>query len=151
MHELGYCEALLPVVAKRADGRAVDRVGVTAGVRHKLVADVMQMAWQMTASGTPYAEATIVLDEIPITAVCRDCGHQFSTVDSLAECPSCQALGPELEGGDEIALGWLQYAGSAPSDREVADASVSGPSADDQHDHIDDHADVVHHHQPKGD
>ena len=34
MHEVGYCEALLPVVDGRAQGRAVDAIGIRAGVRH---------------------------------------------------------------------------------------------------------------------
>lgn len=137
MHELGYCEALLPAVDQRAGGRAVHRIGITAGVGHRLVPDVMQMAWQIAADGTPYADATTVLEQRSMTGTCRDCGHRFHTDDTLAECPECGALGPRLDGGDEFMLAWLQYA-DAP-DRDVARSPIAGLSVHDVHDHDHDH------------
>lgn len=133
MHEVGYCEALLPVLDRRARGRPVAAIGITAGVRHRLVGDVMAMAWQLTAADGPYARATTVLEEVEMTGTCRDCGVTFQTDDTLAECPGCGAIGPALSGGDEFMLGWVQYAGV--DDREVAEAAVAGPSPDDHQEH----------------
>lgn len=132
MHELGYCEALLPVVEARASGRAVTAIGIRAGVRHRLVADVMQMAWQLAAAETPYAAATTVVDQVAMTGTCRQCGHRFPTDDTLADCPHCAAIGPALTGGDEFVLDWLQYEGSH---RVPAGAAVADPPGHDHHDH----------------
>lgn len=131
MHELGYCEALLPVLDRRAAGRTVTAVGIIAGVRHKLVADVMQMAWQLAADATPYADAITVIDEVEMQATCGSCDHQFTTADTLAACPECAAVGALLAGGDEFALGWVQFADSPGPDTTTA--AVAGPSATDHH------------------
>jgi hydrogenase nickel incorporation protein HypA/HybF len=127
MHEIGYCEALLPAVERRADGRTVRRIGIRAGTRHRLVPDVMQVAWSQTAADTPYADAVTVLDETPMTAECTGCGHRFETADTLAECPECGVIGPRLSGGDEFALAWIEYADSVSSAPERTDEALAAP------------------------
>ena len=109
MHEVGYCEALLPVVDARAQGRAVGAIGIRAGVRHGLMGDVMQMAWQMVADGTPYADASTLLEASRMHATCGGCAWQYDTEDTLSECPSCGAVGARLAGGDEFGLAWVRY------------------------------------------
>lgn len=127
MHEIGYCEALLPAVERRANGRTVRRIGIRAGTRHRLVPDVMQVAWSQTAADTPFADAETVIDELPMHAVCTDCGHEFETDDTLAECPRCELVGPLLSGGDEFALEWIEYADGDSAATERTDESLAAP------------------------
>lgn len=132
MHEIGYCEALLPAVARRAGDREVRRVGIRAGVAHRLLPDVVQMAWQQVAADTPFASAETVLNETPLHATCTLCGHEFDTTDTLADCPSCGGMGSRFTGGDEFALEWLEFADGY--DHEHTDESVTAPPYD-GHDH----------------
>lgn len=133
MHEIGYCEALLPAVERRAAGREVRRIGVRAGTQHRLVADVMQFAWSQAAADTSFADAEMVLDETPMHAVCSMCSHAFDTDDTLAECPSCGEMGARMSGGDEFALEWLEFADG----REALDESGGVEAPPQQHDHHD--------------
>lgn len=153
MHELGYCEALLPAVERRAAGRPVRRIGIRAGSSHRLVGDVMQMAWTEVARDTPFADATTVLCESPMQARCPACDHRFETDDMLAECPGCGTVGPRLSGGDEFVLEWLEYVGvdgdaAADGDgaaRERVDEGLGAPADGGHHHHDHDHHDHDHH------
>lgn len=87
------------------------RIGIRAGVRHLLVPDVVQMAWQLTAYDTAYQNAETVLTLSPMRALCEACGQSFETDDTLAVCPGCAEMGARLEGGDEFVLEWVEYAG----------------------------------------
>ena len=51
MHELGMCQAVLDAVEKRADGRAVDRIGVRVGTDLAVVPDVFEQGFQVLAQG----------------------------------------------------------------------------------------------------
>jgi Zn finger protein HypA/HybF involved in hydrogenase expression len=88
----------------------VTRIGIRAGVRHLLVPDVVQMAWQLTAYDTAYQNAETVVTQAPMRASCEGCGQRFVTDDTLAVCPGCAEMGARLEGGDEFVLEWVEYA-----------------------------------------
>jgi Zn finger protein HypA/HybF involved in hydrogenase expression len=116
VYELGYCEALLPVVRSHAGDRAVAAIGIRAGVRHGLMEGPMQSAWQRVADGTPYARATTRLEPDRMDATCGSCAHHYRTDDTLSECPACGAMGARLTGGDEFVLAWLSYADGSPAE-----------------------------------
>ena len=115
MHEIGYCESLLPAVEKRAQGRPVASIGVRAGVSHRLVPDVFQQAFDMVATGGVAEGATTELVQVPVRVTCRDCGEKAEVEDALAACPSCGSDDLTREGGDEFVLEWLRYREEAPA------------------------------------
>jgi hydrogenase nickel incorporation protein HypA/HybF len=116
VYELGYCEALLPVVRSHAGERAVAAIGIRAGVRHGLTDGAMQSAWHLVADGTPYAAATTRLEPDRMDATCSGCAHHYRTDDTLSECPACGSMGARLSGGDGFGLTWLSYADGSPSE-----------------------------------
>jgi Zn finger protein HypA/HybF involved in hydrogenase expression len=117
----------LTAVDRRAAGRDVTRIGIRAGVRHLLVPDVVQMAWQLTAYDTAYQNAQTVLTMAPMRASCGACGQAFETDDTLAICPCCAEMGARLEGGDEFVLEWVEYAGVGV---DKAGEALSAPGHD---------------------
>jgi Zn finger protein HypA/HybF involved in hydrogenase expression len=126
VYEVGYCEALLPVVRSRAGDRAVAAIGVRAGVRHGLTDGPMQMAWQVVADGTPYATAMTRIEHDRMDATCGACAHHYRTDDMLSKCPACGSMGARLSGGDGFGLAWLSFAdGSPPETAGPAEIHVS--------------------------
>lgn len=115
MHEIGYCESLLPVVERRAEGRPVAKVGVRAGAMHRLVPDVFQQAFELVAAGTVADGAVTELVTVPILVECSDCGTTAETSDALATCADCGSHSVKHSGGDEFILEWLEYAPHHPS------------------------------------
>lgn len=132
MHELGYCEALLPVVVARADGRTVTDIGVRAGVRHGLMPDVMQMAWELVADEANCCDATLHLEPTLMVATCQGCGCCYDTDDTLCKCPACSEVGAFLSGGDEFGLAWVAY--SDGREAETDPSSITVDMSDHHHD-----------------
>jgi hydrogenase nickel incorporation protein HypA/HybF len=51
MHEIGYCEAVLDAVERRAEGRRVVRLGVRVGALHRIVPAAFEQSFQLVAAG----------------------------------------------------------------------------------------------------
>jgi hydrogenase nickel incorporation protein HypA/HybF len=121
MHEMSYCEGVLEAVEKRAKGRPVVRVGVRIGAVHRVVADAFQQSFELAANGGPAEGAVTEVVVTPVRGHCMDCRDDFDSADPAPACPSCGSLDVATDGGDEVILEWLEYAGATesggPSDR----------------------------------
>ncbi len=113
MHEMSYCEGVLEAVTRRAKGRPVARVGVRIGAVHRVVADAFQQSFELAAAGGPAAGATTEVVVVPVHGHCMDCRHDFQAPDPSPACPACASLEVAVDGGDEVILEWLEYAGPA--------------------------------------
>ncbi len=113
MHEMGYCEGVLEAVERRAKGRRVARVGVRIGAVHRVVPDAFAQSFQLAAAGGPAESAATELTVLPVHGHCMDCRNDFHSLDPSPACPSCGSLDVAAEGGDEVVLEWIEYAGPA--------------------------------------
>src|SRR3954453_7137474 len=109
MHEIGYCEGVLEAVLHRSGDRPVAQIGIRAGTLHRLMPDAFQQSFALVAAGTPAENAKTQLVAVPATGVCTTCGNRFDTPDPGAICPSCGGFEVDLEGGDDLTLGGIEY------------------------------------------
>ena len=134
MHELGYGEAVLHAVLRRAGDRPVSAVGVRVGATHRLVAEAFQQGFAVAALGTAAADARTELTVVPAQGHCLDCRHDFSTADPEAACPACGALAVAVTGGDELFLEWVAYAEQPrEDDPEAVDRQHHHGEEDERH------------------
>lgn len=109
MHELGYSEAVVDAVERRAAGRAVARVGVRIGSAHRVLPDAFEQSFRLVAAGGVADGASTEVVVVPATAHCRECGDDFTSADPSPACPHCGGLEVDVAGGDEVTLAWLEY------------------------------------------
>ena len=121
MHEMSYCEGVLEAVTRRAKGRPVARVGVRIGAVHRVVADAFQQSFELAAAGGPAAQAQTEVVVVPVHGHCLDCRHDFDAPDPQPPCPACGSLDVAVDGGDEVILEWLEYAGPAAQSDAAAE------------------------------
>ena len=62
--------------------------------------------------GGPAAGATTEVVVVPVHGHCMDCRHDFERADPSPACPACGSLDVATDGGDEVILEWLEYAGA---------------------------------------
>jgi hydrogenase nickel incorporation protein HypA/HybF len=126
MHEIGYCEAVLDAVERRAEGRRVARLGVRVGALHRIVPAAFEQSFQLVAAGGVADSASTEVTIVASRAGCRACGDRFETADASPACPACGALDVTVEGGDELVLEWIEYAEERVGARSADGADVSG-------------------------
>jgi hydrogenase nickel incorporation protein HypA/HybF len=103
MHEASLVKTLIEQVDRLASehaAAAVDevrvRIGPMSGVEPLLVSAAFE---RLAPAGT-----RLVIDEVPLTARCRDCGESFELEQFRFRCPSCQSADVEVIEGDGFVL-----------------------------------------------
>lgn len=92
MHELGICDALLKMVdgIARDEGLAcVRKVTVEVGSLSGVVPSYLADCWEAVTDGTPYSDTAFVVETLPGTAQCIDCGEKFTADIEKLTCPHC--------------------------------------------------------------
>ena len=80
MHELGICDALLKLVdgvAKDEGLECVKKVTVEVGTLSGVIPAYLADCWTAVTDGTAYQDTRFVVETLPGTARCLDCGAEF--------------------------------------------------------------------------
>ena len=112
MHEMAICQAILdqvqsqiPSVTQESPRPSLVKtitlaIGPLSGVEVHLVKQLFPLA----ASGTPCAEAVLVIHAPPIRIQCPDCNQESSGSPANLTCPRCGQWRTRLISGDEMIL-----------------------------------------------
>ena len=107
MHERSLAQALIRqvdrIVAENGGGRAAEvrvQVGPLSGVEPLL----LQTAFEHCARETSAESASLLIDEVPLTAVCDACDRTFEIADYRFRCRHCAAESVRVTQGDGLLL-----------------------------------------------
>jgi hydrogenase nickel incorporation protein HypA/HybF len=106
VHELSIALSILDIVRDTCAGQGcgrVEKVRVRVGKASGVMPDSLLFSFDCAKSGTPAAEASLEIEEIPVGGHCRDCAADF-TVDEkyVMACPLCGGAGFTVESGHEL-------------------------------------------------
>lgn len=111
MHEAGLAMRFLDAVLDEAGRHAASRVravGARVGELHGVVDHHLTIFFTAMAAGTPAEGARLVIERVPATAVCRDCGAGSSGPRHFRACSACGGTGLDPLTGLEMQLAWLE-------------------------------------------
>lgn len=106
MHEQSLVRSLLAQVRQAASSAAgvveqvVVAIGPLSGVEPLLVAG----AFDLLTQGTELADARLVIEETPLSLLCRDCGEEFETDEIDFACPRCGSRCTRVVSGEHVIL-----------------------------------------------
>jgi hydrogenase nickel incorporation protein HypA/HybF len=107
MHELSICQSLLQQVeeiAVRERAARVElirlRIGPLAGVEPEL----LQQAFSIARVGTRAEAAELLIEQLPVTIRCRQCGSESAVPPNRLLCGHCGDYRTQLLSGDELLL-----------------------------------------------
>ena len=106
MHEMGIALEIVEIVrasipADQPQAR-VARVNLKIGKLTALVPDSLRFCFEVAARESCAAGAELAIEEIPVTARCRDCGHHWTLEKPVFICPECQGTGVRMLTGREM-------------------------------------------------
>jgi len=104
MHELSLCRAIASTVAPHAAGRRLEAVRVRIGHFRQVVPDTLTHCWELQVSGTDLEGSRLVVEEIPASIECRDCGSTTMLELPVLRCGSCGSLATDLVSGEEFLI-----------------------------------------------
>ena len=106
MHEMGIVMEVIRIVEASIpsgkSGADVERINLKVGKLSAVVSDSLRFCFEVATSKTPLEGARLVIEEIPVTAVCTDCRHQWTIENPVFICPTCNGRNIEMLSGREL-------------------------------------------------
>lgn len=105
MHERSLMLALLNQVARiqaEHEGAVVEEIAVEVGALSGVEPILLKSAFAEFAES--YPGTALLMNEVPVTAICQDCGQTMTMERFLSRCSICQSTSVQITGGDTFRL-----------------------------------------------
>ena len=106
MHEMGIALQIVEIATASlpADlGEArVAAVNLKIGKLAAVVPESLRFCFDVAVQDTPLAGAKLVIDEVPVTASCKDCNARLTIDEPVFICKTCQSGALEILSGREL-------------------------------------------------
>jgi hydrogenase nickel incorporation protein HypA/HybF len=106
MHETAIVQSLLDIAIEncKKDGfQRIESIRIRVGKASGVMPDALIFAFDAMKIDTIAEKASLIVDEIPVSGVCKSCSKPFSVNDPyVIACPSCGNLNLSFETGREL-------------------------------------------------
>ncbi|GAB6182443.1 hydrogenase maturation nickel metallochaperone HypA/HybF [Thermodesulfovibrio hydrogeniphilus] len=107
MHEASIAIQLLNIAVAECQKNGynkIDSIKVIVGRATGVMTDALLFAFNVLKDGTPASEATLIIEEVPVRGICKDCKNEFQSNENylIFECPNCGNLSIDLISGKEL-------------------------------------------------
>ena len=102
MHELSIAESVVQIASRHANGRRVTKVCLKVGHLRQVVPSALAFSFELVAQDTPVDGATLELEEVPATGLCRECGAESRLESFPLQCGACGGFDLEIIEGEEL-------------------------------------------------
>jgi hydrogenase nickel incorporation protein HypA/HybF len=108
MHEASVARNIILALEERMAGGGIDgRVRVVflrLGRLTTIVPDNLKFMFEVLAEDTPFADARLEVEMVPVTGECRSCDAGFEIDEACFLCPVCRSPQVELKSGREMCI-----------------------------------------------
>lgn len=107
MHEASIATELINIAVKECAKNGyskIESIKVSVGRATGIMTDALLFAFNVLKEGTVAEKANLIIEEIPVKIVCKDCGKNFESNENylLFECPHCGSFSINLISGKEL-------------------------------------------------
>lgn len=113
MHEASIATELINIAVKECKKNGyskVETIKVIVGKATGIMTDALLFAFNVLKEGTAAERATLIIEEVPVRGVCKECGNEFISSGNylIFECPSCGGLSVNLISGKELNIAEME-------------------------------------------
>jgi len=106
MHEVSIILNVLEIAedhCKEKGYKRIDLIRLRIGKASGVLLDALLFAFEATKKETIAHNASLVIDEVPVSGLCRECGAEFHTNEKyILCCTECGSVDFTLTGGREL-------------------------------------------------
>ena len=100
MHEMGIAMQIVEIAGSAIP--PVAKVNVRVGKLTAVVPSSLTFCFNIATQGTPLAGAELVIEEVPVVARCKQCGHEWIITGPDFSCEKCRAGEVDILSGREL-------------------------------------------------
>ncbi|GHO55433.1 hydrogenase maturation nickel metallochaperone HypA [Ktedonobacter robiniae] len=108
MHELAIAQGIAEAVDAQAQSHQathVREIHLQIGEAQGVVNDSLTFCFEMVASLYPLLEGSrLSIEFIPYRARCQRCASEFTVINFIRQCPTCQGWETEVVSGTEMQI-----------------------------------------------
>ncbi|MBD3401381.1 hypothetical protein GF420_00680 [candidate division GN15 bacterium] len=111
MHEFDLARSILDIVNQEASSRGLQpmAVEITVGRMSDVVPEALSFALDTQAAERGLVGVTFNMCPVPVTMLCRRCGHEYEVADSDFTCSGCRSTDVEMISGDELEVATIEF------------------------------------------
>lgn len=105
MHELSLAQSIVDIVHQYVpdeQGNSVRSIKLRVGDLSGVVADSLEFCFSAITSETSLCAATLQIERVPFTLLCRNCKNSFTSELGIVVCPACGGNNTEVVAGTEM-------------------------------------------------
>ena len=108
MHEMSYIARMVNLaeeVARDNNAKKVKKIEIQIGKTSGVMPYYMHKYYPDAAKGTILEDAELVCEEIPVKALCEECGNEyFPNIENNYLCPCCEGHKARIIEGKGVVL-----------------------------------------------
>jgi hydrogenase nickel incorporation protein HypA/HybF len=111
MHEMSIAQSILDIVDEymaKEDNAKLIEVAVEIGELVAVVPDSLSFCYDTLVDDTPYMNSKLIINILPLTAVCSQCAQSFTIKEFNFVCSACQSTNVTVTRGQELRITHLE-------------------------------------------
>lgn len=107
MHEFVIAQSLFEIIEKEVlpyAGARVIKVNLRIGRLSGVMPDALRFAFEALSTGGIAEGASLVIEEVPLSIKCNQCGRVHIVDDPFMICPHCEGTDVEMIAGRELEI-----------------------------------------------
>ena len=114
MHEMGIALQIIEIATESIPADLGDakvaRINLKVGKFSAVVPESLRFCFEMASKETALEGAELAIEEIPVTARCRDCETEWSISEPVFSCQNCESGNFEILSGRELDIESIEIA-----------------------------------------
>ncbi len=106
MHELSIAQNIIELVSEQClkkGFKEIEAINIRVGRAAGIMPDALSFTFNTIKSGSIAQNASLNIEEIPVTGLCKDCDNTFiSEEEYVLCCPFCKGLSFIITAGREL-------------------------------------------------
>jgi len=118
MHEMGIALQIVEIATASIPADAgdvrVEKVHLKIGKLAAVVPESLRFCFDVAIKDTALEGALLVIEELPVVARCRDCGHRWTIHEPAFKCENCGSGSLEILSGRELDIESIEISQEDP-------------------------------------